>query len=70
MKAIRVSVSFSEWPKVKRFLSRYGVHERIFTCMVDNTTFIAVTDGEYAMENFREKLETAFEDEPIIVELR
>lgn len=69
MKAIRVSVSFHEWSKVEDFLTRFE-EEDTFTYMVDNTTFIAVTDGECAMAYFKVQLETAFEDEPIIVELR
>ena len=69
MKAIRVSVSFNEWSKVEDFLTQFE-EEDTFTYMVDNTTFIAVTDGECAMAYFKVQLETAFEDEPIIVELR
>ncbi len=70
MKAIRVSVSFNEWSKVEDFLTQFEGEEDTFTYMVDNTTFIAVTDGECAMAYFKAQLETAFEDEPIIVELR
>lgn len=70
MKAIRVSVSFSEWLKVEDFLSQFRSEEDTFTYMVDNTTFIAVTDGECTMAYFKAQLETVFEDEPIIVELK
>lgn len=70
MKAIRVSVSFHEWSKVEDFLTQFEGEEDTFTYMVDNTTFIAVTNGECSMAYFKAQLETAFEDEPIIVELQ
>ena len=70
MKAIKVSVSFSEWSKVDDFLDQFRGEEDTFTYMVDNTTFIAVTEGECAMAYFKAQLETAFEDDPIIVELK
>ena len=60
MKAIRVSVSFSEWSKVDDFLNQFRSEEDTFTYM----------DGECAMAYFKAQLETAFEDEPIIVELK
>lgn len=70
MKAIKVSVSFHEWSKVKDFLNRFEVEEDTFTYMVDNVTFVAVFDGECAMAYFKAELAGAFEDEVIIVELR
>lgn len=63
-------MSFSEWSKVDDFLDQFRGEEDTFTYMVDNTTFIAVTEGECAMSYFKAQLETAFEDEPIIVELK
>lgn len=63
-------MSFSEWSKVDDFLNQFRSEEDTFTYMVDNTTFIAVTDGECAMAYFKAQIEAAFEDEPIIVELR
>ncbi len=70
MKAIKVSVDFHEWSKVKGFLDQFKNEDDTFTYMVDNVTFVAVFDGECAMAYFKAQLEAAFEEEPIIVELR
>lgn len=70
MKAIKVSVDFHEWSKVKVFLSRFKGEEDTFIYQVDNVTFVVVFDGECAMAYFKAKLSLTFDEEPIIVELR
>lgn len=70
MKAIRVSVSFHDWSKVEGFLDQFRYEADTFTYLVDNVTFIAVFNGECAMAYFKAKLAGAFDEEPIIVELR
>lgn len=69
MKAIRVSVGFNEWSKVDDFLRRFMYDVDTFTYLLDNVTFVAVFEGECAMEYFNAQLLTEFE-EPIIVELK
>lgn len=70
MKAIKVSVNYSEWSKVRDFLDRFEGEEDTFTYMVDNVTFVAVFGGECTMAYFKAKLAGAFDEEPIIVELK
>lgn len=70
MKAIRVSVSFHEWSKFEEFLCEFKHDDDTFIYQVDNITFVAVCVDEDAMDWFKARLLTDFEDEPIIVELR
>lgn len=69
MKAIRVSVGFNEWSKVEDFLREFRNEDDTFTYQVDNVTFVAVCEDEDAMDWFKARLLTDFE-EPIIVELK
>ena len=83
MKAIRVSVGFNEWSKVDDFLREFRHEDDTFTYQVDNVTFVAVCEtyqvdnvtfvavceDEDAMDWFKARLLTDFE-EPVIVELK
>lgn len=69
MKAIRVSVGFNEWSKVDDFLREFKHEDDTFVYQVDNVTFVAVCEDEDAMDWFKARLLTDFE-EPIIVELK
>lgn len=63
-------MSSHERTKTGSFLLSLDCKEDTFVYMVNSTTFVAVFDGECAMAYFKAQLETVFEDEPIIVELR
>ena len=69
MKAIRVSVDYREWSKVEGFLREFKHEDDTFAYQVDNVTFVAVCEDEGAMDWFKARLLTDFE-EPIIVELK
>lgn len=51
------------------FLREFRHEDDTFTYQVDNVTFVAVCEGECAMDWFKARLLTDFE-EPIIVELK
>ncbi len=69
MKAIKVTVDLREWSKIYDFLREVS-DENIFTYQVDSTSFLAVTENEYAMAFLQSLLEVWFEEEVSIIKLR
>lgn len=69
MKAIKVTVDLREWSKIYDFLREVS-DENIFTYQVDSTSFLVVTENEYAMAFLQSFLEVWFEEDVSIIKLR
>lgn len=69
MKAIKVTVDFQEWGKVENFLSNIQDGE-VFSYLLDNVSFIIVTEGECSMVYVKVQLAHTFEEEVTITNIR
>lgn len=62
MEAIKVQIYFSERKKVGDFISKVNMDEDVVAYVIDNTTMLIATAGEYSMAYAKALLETWFDD--------
>lgn len=69
MKAIKVTVDYSEWSKVSDFLCEIS-SEDIFAYQLDNTSLVIVANGTYSMSWVKAMIAKTFDEEVIENNLR
>lgn len=69
MKAIKVTVDYSEWSKISDFLRELD-GEDLFSYQIDNVSFVIVANGEYSMSWAKAMLIKTFDEETIVINLK
>lgn len=69
MKAIKVTVDYSEWSKISDFLCELD-GEDLFSYQIDNVSFVIVANGEYSMSWAKAMLIKTFDEETIVINLK
>ena len=69
MKAIKVTVDYSEWSKISDFLRELD-GEDLFSYQIDNVSFVIVANGEYSLSWAKAMLIKTFDEETIVINLK
>lgn len=69
MKAIKVTVDYSEWSKISDFLRELD-GEDLFSYQIDNVSFVIVANGEYSISWAQAMLIKTFDEETIVINLK
>lgn len=69
MKAIKVTMDYSEWSKISDFLRELD-GEDLFSYQIDNVSFVIVANGEYSMSWAKAMLIKTFDEETIVINLK